>query len=174
MAAGLGELHAVGYEALTIRAVAQRAGVSRTTAYAHLSSKNHLFAELFRRHLKERDETGEVGEDATGRLRVTVRALTARIASEPELAAAVTPALLGDDPDLAWLRRRIGAEFYSRFQAALAGSECSAAPAGGAVLDALVLTFTGALLQVGMDLLTYEQMADRLVSIVELITRGTA
>ena len=41
------ELRAVGPEALTIRTVAGRAGVSPATAYTYFGSKNHLFAELF-------------------------------------------------------------------------------------------------------------------------------
>jgi AcrR family transcriptional regulator len=180
MAAGLEELRAVGHEALTIRTVAQRAGVSPATAYTYLSSKNHLFAELFWRHLSEDGGAPPAGARATERLQATVRALTARIVAEPELAAAVTPALLGGDPDVARLRLRIGGEFYARFEAALAGPEQGPGPgpgrptppAGAAVLDVLVLTFTGALLQAGMGLLTYDQIADRLVSAVEVIMRG--
>lgn len=172
MAAGLEELRAVGHDALTIRTVAQRAGVSPATAYTYLSSKNHLFAELFWRHLSEDDGAAPDGAGATERLQATVRALTARIVAEPELAAAVTPALLGGDPDVARLRLRIGGEFYSRFEAALAGAARPGAPADAAVLEVLVLTFTGALLQAGMGLLTYDQIADRLVSAVEVIMRG--
>ncbi|MBO2457743.1 TetR/AcrR family transcriptional regulator [Actinomadura violacea] len=169
MAAGLQELRAVGHEGLTIRTVAQRAGVSPATAYTYLSSKNHLFAELFWRHLSEDGTGAPAGARATERLQATVRALTARIVAEPELAAAVTPALLGGDPDVARLRLRIGGEFYARFEAALAGDR---RPADPAVLEVLVLTFTGALLQAGMGLLTYDQIADRLVSAVEVIMRG--
>jgi AcrR family transcriptional regulator len=172
MAAGLEELRAVGHETLTIRTVAQRAGVSPATAYTYLSSKNHLFAELFWRHLSEDDRAAPAGARATDRLQETVRALTARIVAEPELAAAVTPALLGSDPDVARLRLRIGGEFYSRFEAALAGERRPGEPADPAVLEVLVLTFTGALLQAGMGLLTYDQIADRLVSAVEVIMRG--
>jgi AcrR family transcriptional regulator len=172
MAAGLAELRAVGHETLTIRTVAQRAGVSPATAYTYLSSKNHLFAELFWRHLSEDGGDPPAGAGATGRLQATVRALTARIVAEPELAAAVTPALLGGDPDVARLRLRIGGEFYARFEAALKGPGAAPDGSGGAVLEVLVLTFTGALLQAGMGLLTYDQIADRLVSAVGVIMRG--
>jgi AcrR family transcriptional regulator len=193
MAAGLEELRAVGHEALTIRTVAQRAGVSPATAYTYLSSKNHLFAELFWRHLSEDGGAAPAGASATERLQATVRALTARIVAEPELAAAVTPALLGSDPDVARLRLRIGGEFYARFEAALAAQRRPGGPggpsrpggpggpgghagpggtAGAGVLEVLVLTFTGALLQAGMGLLTYDQIADRLVAAVEVIMRG--
>ncbi|MBM0125310.1 TetR/AcrR family transcriptional regulator [Pimelobacter simplex] len=166
LAAGLEELRAVGHEALTVRTVAQRAGVSPATAYTYLASKNHLFAELFWRHLTSAELTQTAAGTAVQRLQATMRALTARIVEEPELAAAVTPALLGTDPDVARLRLRIGAEFLSRFESALGDQ------ADPGVLEVLVLTFSGALLQAGMGLMTYDQIAERLVAAVDVIMRG--
>lgn len=166
MSAGLEELRAVGHETLTVRTVAQRAGVSPATAYTYLASKNHLFAELFWRHLTSAPQPPLKGRGAVARLQATMRSLTARIVEEPELAAAVTPALLGTDPDVERLRLRIGAEFVARFEAAL-GEQ-----ADPAVVDVLVMTFSGALLQVGMGLLTYDQIADRLASAVDVILKG--
>jgi AcrR family transcriptional regulator len=167
--AGEAELEHAGPEALTIRTVAQRAGVSAATAYTYLASKNHLFAELFWRHLGAADLRVPTDGTAVERLQATMRALTARIVEEPELAAAVTPALLGSDPDVARLRLRIGAEFLARFDAALREPEREPDPA---VLEVLVLTFSGALLQAGMGLLTYDEIAERLVSAVAVILRG--
>jgi AcrR family transcriptional regulator len=173
MAAGLEELRAVGHEVLTIRTVAQRAGVSPATAYTYLASKNHLFAELFWRHLAAEDAFAPArGDTAVERLQGTVRALTARIVEEPELAAAVTPALLGSDPDVARLRLRIGGEFLARFEEALQNPERPDRPSDPAVLEVLVLTFSGALLQAGMGLMTYDQIAERLAAAVEVILRG--
>lgn len=173
LAAGLEELRAVGHEALTVRTVAQRAGVSTATAYTYLASKNHLFAELFWRHLAADATLPHLaGDNAVQRLQRTVRALTARIVEEPELAAAVTPALLGTDPDVARLRLRIGGEFLARFDAALRDPDRPAAPADPDVLEVLVLTFSGALLQAGMGLMTYDQIAERLASAVDVILRG--
>ncbi|KAA1416385.1 TetR/AcrR family transcriptional regulator [Nocardioides humilatus] len=170
LAAGLEELRAVGHDTLTVRTVAQRAGVSPATAYTYLASKNHLFAELFWRHLADAEPPdAPSGATAVVRVQATVRALTARIVEEPTLAAAVTPALLGTDPDVERLRLRIGGEFVSRFEEALAEP---GRPADPAVLEVLVLTFSGALLQAGMGLMTYDQMAERLVSAVDVILRG--
>src|SRR3954468_4480538 len=120
LVAGLNEVREVGHEALTIRTVAQRAGVSPATAYTYLASKNHLFAELFWRHLAadDADRTGGQGS-AVKRVQNALHSMVARIVAEPELAAAVTPALLGADPDVARLRLRIGGEFLARFEAAL-------------------------------------------------------
>lgn len=163
--AGREELRAVGHQTLTIRMVAQRAGVSSATAYTYLESKNRLYAELFWRFLVE-DERVPEGADAVARVRSVTRNLANRLAEAPELAAAVTPALLGPDPEVDELRLRIGSEFVRRFRDALG------AKADAAVLEALALAFSGALLQAGMGLMTYAEMADRLDSVVAVIMKG--
>lgn len=165
--AGREELRAVGHQTLTIRTVALRAGVSSATAYTYLASKDRLYAELFWRFLVEDDPAPE-GADAVARVRSVTRHLAARLASAPELAAAVTPALLGSDPEVDELRLRIGGELVRRFQAALP------ADAEPAVLEALALAFSGALLQAGMGLLTYTEMGERLDAVVAVIMRGNA
>ncbi|WP_207950078.1 TetR family transcriptional regulator [Nocardioides ochotonae] len=173
LAAGAEELRAVGAEALTIRTVAARAGVSPATAYTYLASKNHLFADLFWRYLAE-DTGGLAGPDAdpdvVARLRTVTRHLAARLAAAPELAAAVTPALLGTDPDVDRLRLRIGGELVRRFRTALAPE--GDVPVDEAVLETLTLSFFGALLQTGMGLLTYAELADRLDAVVAVIMKG--
>lgn len=172
LVAGLEELREVGHEALTVRTVAQRAGVSPATAYTYLASKNHLFAELFARHIAVDDGVEVVGATVIVRVQHVTRAVVARIVTEPELAAAMMPALLGSDPDVARLRLRIGAQFVSRFEAALREPAAPDDPVDAAVLEALVLAFFGALLQVGIGLMTYDEMADRLESAIAVIVRG--
>jgi len=88
------------------------------------------------------------------------------LAESPELAAGATLALLGTDPEVARLRLRIGGEFVERFRAALGDD------AEPAVLDALALAFSGALLQAGMGLMTYTEMAERLDPVVAAIMKG--
>jgi AcrR family transcriptional regulator len=165
LAAGAEELRTVGSEALTIRTVANRAGVSPATAYTYLASKNHLFAELFWRFLAE-DDHEPSGSTSTQRLQSVTRHLADRLAGSPELAAAVTPALLGTDPDVERLRLRIGGVFVDRFRAALG------ADADDAVIETLALAFSGALLQSGMGLMTYTEMGDRLDAVVAVIMKG--
>jgi AcrR family transcriptional regulator len=166
LVAGLEELRAVGHEALTVRTVAHRAGVSPATAYTYLASKNHLFAELFWRFLAEDAAGTPVGRTSLERVRWVTRHLAERLAAAPELAAAVTPALLGTDPDVERLRLRIGAELVDRFRVALGPD------ADPAVLEALALAFSGALLQGGMGLMTYTELGDRLDAVVAVILKG--
>jgi AcrR family transcriptional regulator len=166
LAAGLEELRAVGHEALTVRTVAVRAGVSAATAYTYLASKNHLFAELFWRHLAASAAAPPSGRSATARLQSVTRSLVERIVEEPALAAAATPALLGSDPDVERLRLRIGGEIVDRFRAVLG------ADADPALVEALTLAFTGALLQAGIGLIGYDELADRLDAVVAAIMKG--
>lgn len=166
--AGREELRAVGHQVLTIRTVAQRAGVSSATAYTYLASKNRLYAELFWRFLVEDVDRQPEGDDPVARVRSVTRTLSRRLASAPELAAAVTPALLGTDPEVAELRLRIGAELVRRFRAAVGDD------ADPALVEALGLAFSGALLQAGMGLMTYTEMGERLDAVVAVIMRGNA
>ena len=166
LAAGLEELRSVGHDGLTIRTVAQRAGVSPATAYTYLASKNHLFAELFWRHVSAEGAEPASGVNPTERLRAEMRALARQVEQEPELAAAVTPALLGSDPDVARLRLRIGSEFVRRFERALGEG------ADGAVIRTVTLAFSGALLQVGMGLMTYDDLAASLDEVVDVVMKG--
>lgn len=168
LAAGEVELRAVGHEALTVRTVAARAGVSPATAYTYLASKNHLFAELFLAYLVEDAAHEPCGAGPIDRVRSVTRQMAERLADAPELAAAVTPALLSSDPDVERLRLRIGAELVRRFVVAL-GDDGS-----DDLVEALTLAFSGALLQAGMGMMTYTEMGDRLHAVVATILRGNA
>jgi AcrR family transcriptional regulator len=168
LAAGREELRAVGHQTLTIRTVAQRAGLSPATAYTYLASKNRLYAELFWRFLADDADVAPAGADPVARVRSVTRRLARRLADAPELAAAVTPALLSADPEVEELRLRIGAELVRRFRVALGDRS------DPAVLETLGLAFSGALLQAGMGLFTYDEMADRLDSVVAVIMEGHA
>jgi AcrR family transcriptional regulator len=161
--AGLAQLAAVGPEALTIRQVAERAGVSPATAYTYFSSKNHLLAELFHRALVDVAPPASNDKSATVRVRQLTRALTDLCERNPHVAAGANFALLGSDPDVQRLRLRIGGEFVSRFDAALGESSTPE------LVDALVLAFSGALLQAGMGLITYAELGDRLDTVVGTI-----
>ncbi|GAA1129190.1 helix-turn-helix domain-containing protein [Nocardioides aquiterrae] len=163
--AGREELRAVGPHTLTIRTVAKRAGVSSATAYTYLASKNRLYAELFWRFLVEDGAGAPAGADPLERVRSVTRHLSQRLASAPELAAAVTPALLGTDPEVEELRLRIGGELVRRFRAAVGAAD-------PALVEALGLAFSGALLQAGMGLMTYTEMGERLDAVVAVIMRG--
>jgi AcrR family transcriptional regulator len=166
--AGTAELREAGLDALTIRTVALRAGVSPATAYTYFDSKDHLFAEMFWRHLRAHPSPEPHSDDAVARLAALTQSLAEMLADFPEMAAAATRALLGTDPTVERLRLRIGAEYLARFQSALgtAGDRD--------VLDTLLMTFFGALLQAGMGLLDQGKLADTLDRAFAVIMKGNA
>lgn len=168
LAAGDEELRTVGHDGLTIRTVAARAGVSPATAYTYFASRNHLFAELFLRRLLTDPGPAPTGRSAVARLQAVTRHMARQLAESPELAAAATLALLGSDPEVERLRLDIGTEFVDRFRAAIGE------PADPRVLETLVLAFSGALLQAGMGVISYQEMGERLDDVVAVIMAGHA
>jgi AcrR family transcriptional regulator len=168
LGAGEAELDEVGPEALTIRTVAHRAGVSPATAYTYLASKNHLFAELFWRRLVTDPGPEPTGDTATERLQVVTRHLARMLGRSPHLAAAANIALLGTDPEVERLRVVIGGEFVHRFRDAIGE------PVEPRVLETLAFAFSGALLQAGMGLMTYDELSQRLDDVVAVIMEGRA
>jgi AcrR family transcriptional regulator len=176
------ELGGAGYDRLTVRAVARRAGVAPATAYTYFTSKAHLVAEVFWRRLRALPDTPiDPRAPAADRATAVLRDLAAFVAAEPALAAACSPALLGADPDVHHLRDRIGAEMHRRIAIAL-GSAAGAgrpsddrdAPAPGdpdlaGLAEALDLMLAGALLRAGTGHLPYDAIADRLDALVHLV-----
>lgn len=167
LAAGQSVLEEVGPDDLTIRTVAARAGVSSATAYTYLASKNHLFAEIYLRHVMDNPAPAVEG-GPTERLRAVVRHLAGTLLHTANLAAAANIALLASDPEVERLRIEIGTEFWRRFSVALGDD------ADPRRLDAVIFAFSGALLQAGMGMLTTDDLLDRLDSVVGVLTEGGA
>jgi AcrR family transcriptional regulator len=162
--ATLAELRANGYDGLTVRNAARRAGVATATAYTYFASKDHLVAEVFWRRLQTLAPVPVDGRrSARTRLTGALRELALLIAEEPELAAASTTAILSADPDVQRLRNRIGRAFNEHLAAALGDD------ADPAVLRALNLALAGALLQAGMGYFSYPDLADRMDEVAGLL-----
>jgi AcrR family transcriptional regulator len=167
VAATVAELRDGGYDGLTVRNAARRAGVAAATAYTYFGSKDHLVAEVFWRRLAALPPTAMDGRrTATTRVSAALRELALLIAEEPELAAASTTAILSPDPDVRRLRDRIGAAFGERVTLALGEA------AEPAVVRALNLALAGALLQAGMGYFSYTELADRMDEVVAVVLRS--
>ena len=166
-AAAVEELRAVGYDRLTVRSVARRAGVAPATAYTWFGSKDHLVAEAFWRALQALPTPRpRAASSVATRVRASMDGIGRISADDPALAAAATAALLSSDPDVARLRRRIGALVHERLVLAL-GAETDPE-----VVDALDVVFAGALLHAGLGLFPYAEFADRMARIATLLTEG--
>jgi len=167
--ATVAELRANGYDGLTVRNAARRAGVAAATAYSYFGSKDHLVAEVFWRRLASLPEPAvDTRRSAVDRVSAALRELALLVADEPELAAASTTAILARDADVQRLRDRIGAAFNDRLRAAL-GEDVDPT-----VLRALNLALAGALLQAGMGYFSYTELADRMHEVAGLVLRDAA
>ena len=158
------ELREVGYDGLTVRNVARRAGVAPATAYNYFASREHLVTEVFWRRLEALPETRiDRRRTAASRAAATLAEMALLVADEPELAAACTAAMLSIDPDVKVLRDRIGLTWRRRLQAALGDD------ADPAVLRSLEFAVSGAMLQAGMGHLDYTDLPDQLARTAELV-----
>jgi AcrR family transcriptional regulator len=165
--AGAEEIRQSGYENLSIRDVARRAGVAAATAYTYFASKDHLLTEIFWRRLNSLPPVDTTTGDAspgTARSRVVaVLRELALLVAEPELAAGCTAAMFGSEPDVRQLRLYIGMKIRQRIEAA--------AGPGTPAARLLELAYFGAMVEAGLGYTTYEHMADRLADAAELIMR---
>jgi len=162
--AAVTEVAETGYDGLTIRNVARRAGVSPATAYTYFASKEHLLTEVFWRRLAALEEPKTQPRQSPGeRVSVAMRDVALLVADEPELAAGITTALLAHDSDVQVVRDRIGAAMAARLAAALHPQ------ADAAVLQILTFTFIGALLSAGMGYATYAALPDVMANAVTLM-----
>jgi AcrR family transcriptional regulator len=163
--AALEVLREMGFASLTVRLVATRAGVAPATAYTYFSSKEHLVAEMFWRALDAAPLLEPSTPDRRGRVMAVLRKVALLVADEPELAGAVTAALLGSDPDVQHLRVRIALTIREQLAEALSPDR------DPDVLEALELLYSGALMRAGMGYGTYPLVADRLETFAKLIVK---
>jgi AcrR family transcriptional regulator len=152
-----------GFSGLTIRMVASEAGVGAATAYTYFSSKEHLVAEVFWRRLASTPVPPDDSPDPIERVVGVLRHIALLVADEPELAGAVTTALLGKDPDVEHLRFRIGRDIHQRLTSAL-GMQCDSN-----VVESLEQLYAGALVRAGMGYASYTEIAARLEASARLL-----
>jgi AcrR family transcriptional regulator len=143
--------------------VAAEAGVGAATAYTYFSSKEHLVAEVFWRRLASTPVPPDDSPDQIDRVVTVLRHIALLVADEPELAGAVTTALLGKDPDVEHLRFRIGREIHERLTCALG------AQGDSNVIESLEQLYAGALVRAGMGYASYTEIAARLEASARLL-----
>jgi AcrR family transcriptional regulator len=162
--AAVEEVRGTGYEGLTVRNVARRAGVAPATAYTYFASKDHLVAEVFWRRLQTQVPT-EPDAAATPAERVTtaIGDIAGLVGDEPELAAACTTGMLAGDPDVERVREQIGLEVAERLRRAM-GPDLDEER-----LDALQLALWGAMLSAGMGYFPHAELADRMAGVTRIV-----
>ena len=162
--AALEEVREVGFEKLTIRSVAQRAGVTHTTAYSYFTSKAHLITELHWRQTQAMP-TPEVSADETfvGRVRAAFEAPAGALAAEPVLSHAVFMAIISDEPEVRRLRSAVGGELVGRLRTALGPFD------DPELVSTLFLAYSGAMMLVGTGTRDFLEVIPRIETVARLI-----
>jgi AcrR family transcriptional regulator len=162
--AAVEEVRGTGYEGLTVRNVARRAGVAPATAYTYFASKDHLVAEVFWRRLRNQVPTEpEDAASAAERVTTAIADIAGLVGDEPELAAACTTGMLAGDPDVERVREQIGLEVGERLRRAM-GPDLDEAR-----LDALQLALWGAMLSAGMGSFPHTELAGRMAGVTRIV-----
>ncbi len=165
--AGLTELHDVGYDKLTIRAVAQRAGVTHTTAYSFFSSKAHLVSELYWQQMQSLP-TPEIActESFVGRVRAAVEAPAAMLTVNPALARSIFVSILSDEPDVRRLRGAVARVLIERLRTALGPFD------DPDLVDTLFMAYSGAMMFAGTGSRDFLEVVPRMETVARLIDPG--
>ncbi len=151
-------------DAITVRSIAKRAGVSAASAYTYFSSKDHLLAEVLWRRTRELPPPlVDLNRPAADRVADVVRHLGLGTVDSPAVVAACTTALLSNSPDVKAIRERIGGEIHRRLLAALGPD------ADPRVLRVLETTYIGAMLGAGLGHLAFAELPDRLREAAEVM-----
>ncbi|MCU1600323.1 MAG: TetR family transcriptional regulator [Frankiales bacterium] len=165
--AAVEEVAVTGFEGMTVRLVAARAGVSAATVYAYFSSKEHLLtAEFWRRMTALPQPEYPAGATVGQRIELSLGAIALLVADEPELAAGVTTSLMAHDADVIGLRNQMGDVFLARVEQAL-GDRLPAA-----VVPGLTMAFIGSMLSAGMGNLGYRDIPSLLGGFAEVLEHG--
>lgn len=164
LAAGLDLVREVGFQALSLREIAARAGVTHTTAYHYFTSKEHLIAELDWRMLRALPTPSPDPALPLGtRLMESLRENSRRFMDEDRLAEAVLAALVAKDPEIQRIRDQMGAELLRRVRVAIGEDE------DPRLADGALLLYCGAMLQAGLGYFTFDQVVERIGEVASLL-----
>jgi AcrR family transcriptional regulator len=162
--AAVDEVERVGFDALTVRSVAKRAGVAPATAYTYFASKEHLVTEAFWRLLATLPEPKvDAKRPPATRVRQAFRDMSKLFVARPELVSACTVAMVADDPDVKQLRDRFAYEIHRRFVLALGPQ------ARPGILEALDLAMAGVLLRAGTGHMSHADVPGKMADVARLL-----
>jgi AcrR family transcriptional regulator len=162
--AGLTELRESGYDQLSLRSVAHRAGVTHTTAYSYFTSKSHLIAELHWRQLQQVPDVQLASRASfVDRIHAAFSGPATAMANEPALAQAVLSAFVTNEPNVLRVRDAIAEELSARLSTALGDRD------EPKVHLALLTHYSGAMLVAGMLTQDYLGVIDQMDSVGHLL-----
>ena len=131
-----------GYEAVGMRAVAARAGVSAPTAYLYFSSKDHVLVDVLVELVDQTTATLSArpipGRSAVDRTVATLRRAVQNVEKEPNLYVALTRAYIAGSPEVAHARGALESSTRRWIDLALGDAELGNRDAIARILEAVL------------------------------------
>ncbi len=160
-----------GYDAVGMRPVAERAGVSAPTAYQYFSSKDHLLVEAMVELVEQvttavETEPRPKGRTAADRAAATLRRVVRNVEQSPDLVIALTRAFISGSSEVRHLRPRLDASMRRWIEAAIGGVELDDEEA---VVDVLQAVLFGNMVALVTGAKTADEVAPALEQAVRLI-----
>lgn len=160
-----------GYEAVGMRPVAAKAGVSAPTAYQYFSSKDHLLVDAMVELVDQ--VTADVEAEPPPRRRspadraaVTLRRVLRNVEQAPDLAVALTRAFISGSGDVAHLRPHLDGSMRRWIEVALGDTELEDPEA---VVDVLQAVLFGNMVALVTGAKTIDEVGPNLEQAVRLI-----
>jgi AcrR family transcriptional regulator len=159
-------LRDASYDALTVGAVAERAGITAATAHELFTSKNDLIIEICLRRIHDVVLSTDGNRGSIARVAAQLSQVMLVVAEEPAVAAACAAVFLGDGPSADRAHDQIGLEIHRLIVTAMGPGSWPE------VITTLELVFSGALIQAAAGAMTFQRAADRVQTAVSLILEG--
>ncbi len=158
-----------GYDGLTVRSAARRAGLAPATAYTYFSSKDHLLAEVLWRRMSALSTVVASSNDPPAtRVAAALREQALFMADDLEVAAAGTAALLGAGPDVKAIREKMAAAMHARL------GESLGEPINSPTVRVLGLACFGAMLAAGLGHISFDDVPEALAEVASVVLGGAA
>lgn len=160
-----------GYDAVTMKTVADDSGVALATLYRWFDSKDHLLAEVLLAWIADLAPAVEAASSTAGSpvaaLEAVVGLVGEAVTAQPQLAAAAITALLADDPAVLAIFDTFHDAVGGWFGAALGADD----PEAAAVVDLLEHTMWASMIALVRGRDTPHSVQQRLVSAARLLAR---
>jgi len=160
-----------GYDAVTMREVAEKAGIARASLYRYFSSKDHLLVEVSLEFsaeiLKEVQAYPPKGETLADHVAYPFVLMLESVAREPKLLDATLRAYFSNDPEVRSLAAQLRT-FGGLYVSAGLGTEIPRAAELARVLDPLSLAMA---VGIGSGHITLKEAVDDFRSAVRLLVR---
>jgi AcrR family transcriptional regulator len=156
-------LREVPYSNITMRSIANRAGVSHGEIRAYFRSKDAIVAEIYLERLRAAPLVVDVEQSSRARIAAQFSQLVMLLADEPGIAAACSSALIRDEPSVRAIRQRIHEELQRRVRTVVRSG------AWPEVAETLEFGLLGALVHASCGADTFGQTAENLASVVAVV-----